>query len=167
MTRQQSPSWVTAVSDWLLSNATWDVDKAREEWETEGMTLLRCGGNFCAFRVPVPMVEALAPRRDPASVDAYLEGALLQAPTFRCNSGECYYVLVSPTVASWWPPRRGVECLGAGLELGVPRPDLVGYPGRTVSYWAVPMTRPGRLGSGEAVLQLIAHAQFRMAGGAS
>ncbi|WP_179381971.1 hypothetical protein [Streptomyces sp. SA15] len=42
----------------------------------------------------------------------------------------------------------------------MPRPDLIGHPGRTLSYWAVPMSRPGGLGSGEAVSQLVKYGRF-------
>lgn len=161
MTVRNVSPWEAVITDWLLDNAVWDRDKAREEWETEGMTLLKCGGTFCAIRIPVPLVEAVAPRSDPDSVDAHLAQALDRAPAFRCNTGQWYYVLVPPTVASWWDKRRGGECIGAGLDLGVPSPRLIGHPGRTASYWAVTMTRPGHLGSGETVSQFIADAHLR------
>lgn len=153
---------VEAVAEWLLMSAPWGVARAREEWETEGVTPLRCGGMFCALRVPVPLVEAVAGETDPPKVDAVLREVLNGAPSFRCNLGCSYYVLVRPTVAAWWDGRTEVECIGRGLELGVPRPDFVGYPGYTVSYWAVPMTRPSQLGCGEDVTQMVSYGRVLM-----
>lgn len=152
-----------AVVEWLLTAALWGEARAREEWQTEGVTPLRCGGTFCALRVPVPLVEAVAGEADPPLVDAVLHEAVRGAPAFRCNQGRSYYVLVRPTVAVWWDQRGDIECIGRGRELGVPRPDFVGYPGCTVSYWAVPMTRPSQLGSGEVVGQMASNARFLMA----
>jgi hypothetical protein len=127
------------------------------------MTLLRAGGSFCALRVPVPLVEALVPDTDPKTVDAYLGETLEGTPAFRCNIGRWFYVLVRPTVAAWWEPRGEVACVGKGHEIGVPRLDLVGHPGRTASYWAVPMTRPSQLGSGRGVSEMVTAARSVMA----
>ncbi|WP_328638339.1 hypothetical protein [Streptomyces canus] len=151
------------VAAWLLDAAMWGPERAREEWETAGMTPLRAGGSFCALRVPVALVEAAAADTDPATVDAYLGNVLDRAPAFRCNTGRWFYVLVRPTVASWWDSGGEVECVGEGHEIGVPRLDLVEHPGRTASYWAVPMTRPSQLGTGQGVSQMVTAARSVMA----
>ncbi|MER6121754.1 ATP-binding protein [Streptomyces sp. NPDC001795] len=150
-----------AVASWLLSAAR-DKRRAVKEWDTDGMALLQCGTLFCAIRLPVPLVEAASPRTDPATVDAFLAEALYGAPVIRCNTGQWFYALVSPSAAERWTAPY-TECLGPGYDIGVPRPDLTEHPGRTASYWAVPMSGPGALGSAAAVSQLTAYARFRQA----
>ncbi|MEV6740454.1 DUF6415 family natural product biosynthesis protein [Streptomyces sp. NPDC051104] len=152
-----------AVAEWLSSAALQDAETARREWESDGMTVLQCGSLFTAIRVPLDVVEAAAGEFTlPNELDAYLADALLGAPVIRCTHGRRLYVLCDPsTVKDWRVP--GTECLGKGYELGVPRPDLIGYPGRTSSYWAVPISQPGNLGSGAAVSQLVLHGRFAVA----
>src|SRR3954451_18497291 len=102
MTRRLMAPPEEAVVEWLLTFAVWDEQRAVEEWAAEGLTLMRCGGKFCAIRVPVPLVEAAADSRIPAEVDAYLAEAVQGAPVIRCNTGQWVYVLVRSSVAKWW-----------------------------------------------------------------
>lgn len=162
--RNRVPSKVEELLDvenWLLAAAVSDADRVRTEWETQGAAVLRCGARFCAICVPLDVAEAAAGCTAPDEVDAYLAGALLRAPVIRSQLGQRLFVLCEPdTVKDWKAP--GTECLGDGHLLGVPRPDIVGHPGRTTSYWAVPMCEPGALGSGKAVSQLVSYGRYRM-----
>lgn len=55
-----------------------------------------------------------------------------------------------------WRP-LGVECLGRGTYLGVPRVDIVEFDPQTyISYWAVPMPSAAELCSPLKVARLIA-----------
>ncbi|MFE7975743.1 hypothetical protein [Streptomyces shenzhenensis] len=155
------PPAAEAVAEWLLTCAIWDEGQAKEEWSTQGVTLVQCGRRFCAIRLPLPLVNGAAGSDDPATVDTYLETALHGAPVFRGVTGQWLYVLVESSGAARWTV-HGIECI-RDQQLGVPRPDLIGYPGRTASYWAVPMSRPGELGTVSAVSQLVAHGRHRVA----
>lgn len=157
---------VRAVEHWLLTTAARDPDVAREEWKTEGLTLLQCGVHFVAIRVPLYVAEAAAGSTVPAEVDAYLTQALPGAPIIRCQLGQRLYVLCEPSTVKkdWSTP--GAEPLGKGHQLAVPRPDLVEHPGRALSYWAVPMPRPAVLENAAAVSQLVMHGRLRVAGAA-
>ncbi|WP_159046318.1 DUF6415 family natural product biosynthesis protein [Streptomyces sp. MMG1121] len=149
------------MENWLLPAAVSDADRVRTEWETQGAAVLRCGTRFCAICVPLDVAEAAAGCTTPDEVDAYLAGALLRAPVIRSQLGQWLFVLCEPdTVKDWKVP--GTECLGDGHLLGVPRPDMVGLPGRTTSCWAVPMRELGALGSGKAVSQLVSYGRYRM-----
>ncbi|MGW4518902.1 DUF6415 family natural product biosynthesis protein [Streptomyces sp. NPDC004393] len=128
------------------------------------MTLLRPAGRFSPVRVPLLIVEAAAGTTEPTEVDTYLAQALHGAPVIRCNNGQWVYVLVEPIAARDWDV-PDAECLGEETNLGVPRPDLVGHLGRTVSYWAVPMARPGALGTKAVVSQLVDQGRRMAAGG--
>ncbi|MGW2874758.1 DUF6415 family natural product biosynthesis protein [Streptomyces sp. NPDC001233] len=151
-----------AIEHWLLAAAASDADQARTAWETEGVALLRCGPTFHVIRMPLNLVENAAGCTAPAEVDAYLADALLGAPVIRCRHERRLYILCEPsTVKEWKAP--GIEWLRDGHPLSVPRPDMIGYSGRTASYWAVRMSAPGLLGNGNAVSQLVSYGRYRMA----
>jgi hypothetical protein len=145
---------------WLLASAR-DTRRALTEWETSGIACLRCGPLIAAIAVPVALVDALSPRPDPAVTHTYLAESLHEAPVFRCQNGEHFYVLVDPGTPDARVP--DVEWISHGHQLGVPHPSLTAYPGRTGSYWAVPMALPGKLGSASAVSQLLAYGRYRVA----
>lgn len=149
-----------AIAEWLLTAAP-DIDTARLEWETDGLTLLRCGNIFDAIRIPLDEVEAVAGTRSPADVDDYLARALHGAPVIRCGIGRHLYVLCEPGTAQDCKA-PGTEPLG-DILLGVPRIDLASHPGHTASYWAVPPASPAALGRGNAVAGLVVHGRFELA----
>ncbi|MFE7113333.1 hypothetical protein ACFU98_44200 [Streptomyces sp. NPDC057575] len=66
------------------------------------------------------------------------------------------------TPAGRWVP--GVECLGSGSFLGVPRPQRT-EPEQSRSYWCVPMDGPGTLCSLDAVWKLIAYGRHHQSAG--
>ncbi|MFF4690483.1 DUF6415 family natural product biosynthesis protein [Streptomyces sp. NPDC001307] len=150
-----------AIEHWLLAAGASDADQTRSAWETEGVAILRCGAAFHAIRIPLNLVENAAGCTAPAEVDSYLADALLGAPVIRCGHERRLYILCEPsTVKDWKAP--GIECLRDGRPLSVPRPDVIRYPGRTASYWAVRMSAPGLLGSGNALSQLVSYGRYRM-----
>ncbi|MEU6495699.1 hypothetical protein [Streptomyces sp. NPDC046984] len=153
-----------AVTNWLLS-ATRDPRSAVQEWDMDGMMVLQCGALFCAIRLPVLLVEAMAsPRSAPVMVDAFLAEVLEGGPVIRCNTGRFFYALVEPSAAERWH-LWDAECLGRGYDLGVPSLDLTEHPGYTASYWAVPVREPGVLCEVVAVERLLLHGRHLLAAG--
>lgn len=165
MTREPIAAQSSEVADWLLESSR-DPRLGLLEWDTIGMTLLECGELFTAIRLPVSLVEAAAGATDPDVLNEYLDRLLFSRPVIRCNLGRWYYVLVPPEIAEWWRLPDG-ECLQPRTGLGVPRPDLVKCPGRTGSYWAVPMRKPGDLAAAEVVAQLIGFGRYNNARGSA
>lgn len=158
----RSEETLRAVTNWLLSAAR-DPLRAVQEWDMDGMTVVQCGALFCAIRLPVLLVEAIAsPRSVPVMVDAFLAEVLEGGPVIRCNTGRFFYALVEPSAADRWHV-RGTECLGRGYDLGVPSLDLTEHPGYTASYWAVPVREPGVLCEVVAVEQFLLHGRHLLA----
>lgn len=149
-----------AVSHWLLTAAR-DIAEAREEWTTRGIALLRCGGVFAAVRIPADIVQAAAGSDDPGRIGAYL-GEALSGPVFIDTSSQRYCALVPASAARQWDRNAvpGVECLGPGSYLGVPRPQH-NDPEEALSYWCVPMDGPGNLCDPVSVLQVVMYGTFQ------
>ncbi|WP_405710147.1 MULTISPECIES: hypothetical protein [unclassified Streptomyces] len=151
-----------AVGHWLLSAAP-DMNEARDQWARTGIALLRCGGVFTAVRIQADIVQAAAGTEEPDLVDAFLGEALQGGPVFIDMSSRRYYVLVPvSTPAGRWVP--GVESLGSGSFLGVPRPQRTELE-ESRSYWCVPMDGPGTLCSLDAVWKLIAYGRHQQSAG--
>ncbi|MEU9201931.1 hypothetical protein [Streptomyces sp. NPDC048332] len=145
-----------AVGHWLLT-AAHDIAKARHEWGTRGIALLRCGGVFTAVRIPADLVQAAAGTREAGRISTYL-GEALSGPVFIDTSSQRYYALVPASTARRWDRRAvpGVECLGSGAYLGVPRPQRTD-PEEARSYPCVPMDGPGDRCNPVAVLQVVTY----------
>src|SRR5690606_1944981 len=109
-----------AVTDWLLAAAQ-DLYRARGEWESIGVTMLRCGGIFTVVAVPADIVHTAAGTVEPDAVDAYLCEALHGGPVFIGASGRHYCALVPVSTACRWKSREAV-CHAAGTFVRVPRP---------------------------------------------
>ncbi|MFF8612671.1 hypothetical protein [Streptomyces sp. NPDC015350] len=151
-----------AATHWLLSAAP-DMQEARAQWATEGITLLRCGAVFTAVRIRADIVQAAADAEDPERVDAYLKEVLRGGPVFIDTSSQRYYVLVPASMSRlphWAGPVPGAECLGPGCFLGVPNPQRT-EPELSGSYWCAPMDGPGALCSPNAVALLVAYGSHR------
>jgi hypothetical protein len=100
---------------------------------------------------------------DPADVDAFLDEVLDAGPVICDPRGPRYYALVPGSMPTTWRDAAeewrplGVECLGRGTYLGVPRVDIVEFDPHTfVSYWAVPMPSAAVLCTPLKVARLIA-----------
>jgi hypothetical protein len=158
-----APERQLAVNTWLILSAE-DRDKALDDWSTDGVALLRCGGLFGAVRIERRLIEATAGTRDPHEIDCFL-GATLGGPVFRNQQYEHYYVLVPPSVGrrkEWVQHRHpNAEFLGPGWLLGVPRAELTDAD-EGGSYWSVPMDGPGDLCPPEHLSQLVTLGQFRL-----
>ncbi|PWI15931.1 hypothetical protein DI272_18495 [Streptomyces sp. Act143] len=142
-----------AVEAWLLLAAP-DTAKARQEWETQGTAILRCGPFFDAIRIPGAIVRAAAGEDDAFAVDPFLLQALDRGPVFATAGLERYYALVPGGVAYDWRVPVA-ESLPRGIGLGVPAVRLTQYE-RDVSYWASPMDEPGKLCDADKVAELVA-----------
>jgi hypothetical protein len=153
----------TAVTEWLLAAAR-DRTRAVDEWDTDGMTILKCGTLFSAVRISVPLVEAAARHTDPKAVSDFLYRALFGGPVIRCNLGQWFYVLVPAGFTGQWKVPDS-ERLERGTDLGVPRPGIDVCPGPTGSYWAVTMGSPGDLADPRAVAQLVMQGRHNRATG--
>lgn len=149
-----------AVEQWLLLAAA-DAAEARREWETIGLTLLRCGARFTAISIPGVIVHAAAGTSEPASVDAFLAEVLDHGPVFAAPGLERYYAIVGASAV-----RDGdvsaAECLPRGCLLGVPAVPLIQYESG-VPYWAVPMDSPGDFCLAAPLADLVACGGARMA----
>nr|WP_237519354.1 hypothetical protein [Streptomyces sp. HUCO-GS316] len=140
-----------AATEWLLS-AHPAPRKARMEWTTAGVALLPLGTLLSAIRLPAHLVHAVAGCEARDEVDAFLEEALDGGPVIHEPHGRRYYALVPASVPIKWRKAAsdwralGVECLGRGTYLGVPKLQRVDFdPQLWHSYWAVPMSSAGDL----------------------
>lgn len=151
-----------ATAHWLLSAHPVPV-RARQEWNDNKVALLPLGTLCSAVRLPARLVHAVACCGDPAEVDAFLDDVLEGGPVICDPRGLRYYALVPGSMPTTWCDAAeewrslGVECLGRGTYLGVPRVDLVDFDPRTlVSYWSVPMPSAAVLCAPLKVARLIA-----------
>jgi hypothetical protein len=158
-----------AAEEWLLSGHS-APGLARAEWRACGLVLLPLGTLFSAVRIPGRVVQAVAASTDPLDVDQVLDEALDGGPVVCDVHGPRYYALVPASVPRTWRAAAdewrvdGVECLGRGTYLGVPRPDAVDFPVRGLSsYWSVPMTTAARLCRPLSVARLIAAGAHQLA----
>ncbi|WP_181803112.1 hypothetical protein [Streptomyces shenzhenensis] len=154
-----------AVEHWLLSAAE-DRARARQEWSTDGIALLRCGGVFGVVQISAAIVHAAAGSEDPATVQRYLAGALLGGPVFTDQEILRYYAMVGSGTGrrpEWERGRDDAEFMGSGYYVGVPAVDATSPPARR--YWCVEMDGAGDLVPADAVSQLVHAGRFKLAGG--
>ncbi|MFG3022268.1 hypothetical protein ACGFZQ_27595 [Streptomyces sp. NPDC048254] len=147
------------VEAWLLLAAP-DVARARQEWDEQGDTVLKCGVLFTAIRLPGDLVQAAAGTTDPAGIDAFLIKALDGGPVCTGAGLTYYYALVEGGACYEWRA-AGTECLPRRTYLGVPAVQLTQYqPG--AAYWPSPMDSPGDLCALDKVQALVALGQDRL-----
>ncbi|WP_251075974.1 hypothetical protein [Streptomyces sp. ISL-12] len=151
-----------ATEQWLLS-AHPSRAQARAEWQALGVATLRLGALFSAVRIPGRLVQTVAASTDPLIIDRALADVLDGGPVICDVYGPRYYALVPASVPRTWQQAaedwqsQGVECLGRGTYLGVPRLDAVSFPPVGArSYWSVPMASMASLCEPLAVARLIA-----------
>ncbi|MEU8690490.1 hypothetical protein [Streptomyces sp. NPDC048665] len=153
-----------AVEHWLLTAAE-DYARARQEWRTEGVALLRCGGVFGVVRISAEIVRAAAGTEDLATVDRFLARALLGGPVFMDQGLLRYYALVGSGTGrrpEWKRVRDDAEFMGVGHYLGVPAADATSPKMRR--YWCVGMDSAGELAPADAVAQLVHAGRFQLVG---
>ncbi|MFI0812901.1 hypothetical protein [Streptomyces echinatus] len=153
-----------AVEHWLLSAAE-DRARARQEWRTDGVALLRCGGVFSVVQITATVVHAAVGSEEPQAVNDCLARALL-GPAFVDRELLRYYVLVGSGAArrrEWKHKGDAAGFMGVGHYLGVPAVDAVDLTARTA--WCVEMASLGDLAPADAVSQLVHSGRFRLAGG--
>ncbi|MFJ9243826.1 hypothetical protein [Streptomyces sp. NPDC101776] len=153
-----------AVEQWLLSSVPGGRDRARMEWQEHAVTMLPPGTLFSAVRLPGDLVLAAACSSwNPEVIDPFLDETLEGGPVICDLHQRRYYVLVPASMpATWtqaaeeWRP-LGVECLGRGTIIGVPRVDVTESTVQGIeSYWSVPMSSAAMLCSPLHVARLIA-----------
>ncbi|WP_189191855.1 hypothetical protein [Streptomyces albiflavescens] len=150
------------ISEWLLQAAD-DPARARAEWQTMNIALLRCGVHFSAVRVSVDVVLAAARSKDRARVDEYLAAALHGGPVFVDRQSGWYYCLVpASTCATLRVP--DTACLAAGSFLGVPHPSIDSSRYLARSSWCVPPGRSEAFCQADAVVQMVNLGRFLLAG---
>jgi hypothetical protein len=149
-----SPPPDETVEAWLASAHT-SPDAVRMEWDSETrLALIPLGRRFDAVRLSEGLVHSVAGISEPATVNGWLGWTFNGGPVIHDPGGRRYYALVPPGTAEEWRA-PAAQCLGEGTYLGVPRLDLTGLDQRTLcSYWAVPVTRPGKLCQVSDVLTL-------------
>ncbi|MFF4797218.1 hypothetical protein ACFY1U_02260 [Streptomyces sp. NPDC001351] len=149
------------VTQWLLQAAD-DPARARAEWQTMDVALLRCGVQFSAIRVPAHVVFAAARSEDRTGVDDYLEAALFGGPVFLDRQSGRYYCLVRAEPCTPWRV-PDTACLVAGSYLGVPHPSIDSSRYLARSFWCVPPDRPQAVCQVDAVAQMVNLGRFRLA----
>lgn len=132
------------ITDWL-ARAGRSPEQSQLEWRNQGVALIPLGRLFDAVRIPESLVHSVAGVRDASTVNSWLGWSLNGGPVIHDPAGRRYYALVPPGTAQEWRP-AAAQCLSEGTYLGVPHPDLTELDqGTLYSYWAVPVTRPGKL----------------------
>ncbi|KPI17669.1 hypothetical protein OK074_1690 [Actinobacteria bacterium OK074] len=150
------------VTEWLLQAAD-DPARARAEWQTMDVALLRCGVHFSAIRAPAGVVFAVARSEDRVRVNEYLAAALHGGPVFVDRQSGWYYFLVpSGACASWRVP--DTVWLGADSYLGVPHPSIDSSQCLARSSWCVAPDRPEAVCQADAVAQTVNLGRFLLAG---
>lgn len=151
-----------AVEQWLLATAG-ARDRARMEWREAGLAFLPLGTLFSAIRIPQTLVAAIVGGTSYEEADELLADALKGGPVICDPRQHRYYALVPASMPTKWTVAAeewralGVECLGRGWYLGVPRVDMVDLdPEARLSYWSVPMPSAGELCSPLTVARLLA-----------
>ncbi|WP_328871524.1 hypothetical protein OHT76_16150 [Streptomyces sp. NBC_00287] len=150
-----SPPPTESVQEWLAS-AHPSPAIACQEWDNETrLALIPLGRLLDAVRLSEALIHSVAGVSDPSTVNGWLGWSFNRGPVIHDPERHRYYALVPPgTAQDWRAP--AAACLGEGTYLGVPRTDLTELDERTrCSYWAVPMTRPGRLCKANDVLALV------------
>lgn len=160
-----------ATQQWLLS--TLDEEgrsRSLTEWAEHRMALLPLGTLFSAVRIPGRLVHVLADPTEPADADAFLRDALDGGPVICDPNAIRYYALVPASMPEKWREAAvdwrslGVEALGRGTVVGVPRLDVVEFDPRTYgSYWSVSMSSAAMLCEPRDVARLIAEAGRQLA----
>lgn len=157
-----------AAAHWLASTHRTPA-QARREWAATGMAVLPLGRLFSAVRLPADLVTAVLGGSCPSrALDALISEAF-EGPVICDPGSRHYYALVPAAVPRTWRAeadewrRDNVEVLGSTVVLGVPRlertePSSHGHP----SYWAVPLSEPGRLCAPLTVARLIAAARHAL-----
>lgn len=161
-TRSADAAAGEVIAHWLLLAHPMPA-RARQEWTESRVALLPLGVLYSAVRLPAHLVHAAARCREFADVDAFLDEALKGGPVICDPRRPRYYALVPKSMpltwrdaAKEWRP-LGVDCLGRGTYLGVPRVDIVEFdPQAHVSYWAVPMSSTAELCVPLSIARLIA-----------
>ena len=155
-----------ATEQWLLSTLPAPGrERARAEWTDHKVAVLPLGTLFSAVRLPGYFVLAAAalPRTSPlADVDAFLEEVLIGGPVICDPRGHRYYALGPGTMPERWRDVAegwrglGVDCLGRGSHLVVPRLDITECDTQAcVSYWSVSMSSAAMLCNPLTVARLI------------
>lgn len=147
-----------AVERWLLAAAD-DEAKARREWCSEGMALLRCGRSFDAVRIPLVIVEAAAGTEHRIMIATYLHEALLGGPAFVDGASNAVYCLVAPATAEGWE-FPDTECRGEAAYIGVP---VLRASGHARSCWLLEPDGPGMVCRPDPVKQMVEFGRFRAA----
>ncbi|MFJ5037917.1 hypothetical protein [Streptomyces parvulus] len=147
-----------AIQRWLLAAAD-DEQKAREQWQREGVAVLKCGESFEAVRVPLVIVENAAGDARRIMLAAYLYEALLGGPVFINGASNFVYCLVAPgTAKNWRAP--DTYCLTGDIYLGMP---ALSAPGDAASCWLIEPDGPGEVCLPDAVKQMVDFGRYRAA----
>lgn len=154
-----------AVEHWLLSTLPREKHaRARTDWAETGVVVLPLGGLFSAVRLPAKLLLALIGGKSPSrdGMDRFLDQEL-QGPVICDPRYQRYYALVPASMPDTWQQAAsewramGVDCLGRGCSLGVPKVDAVTFDANPLgSYWSVPMPSLAMLCQPLDVARLIA-----------
>lgn len=152
-----------ASEHWLLATLPAPSrERARLEWDQHQVTLLPLGTLFSAVRTPGRLLVALTGITEPPELDQFLRETLDGGPVICDPRFRRYYALVPASMPRTWHQTLddwravGVDCLGRGSYLGVPRVDAVQGTRPRATYWSAPMDSLSRLCSPVEVARLIA-----------
>ncbi|MEU9576337.1 hypothetical protein [Streptomyces chilikensis] len=150
-----------ASRHWLLAAAP-DRSTACQEWQSQGVALLRTGGIFAAARLSGRLVRAAAQADDHDGVDSYLR-EVLDGPVFHDRRGDRYYALVPSSTATAWPTCPDTDVLGRDTFVGIPDVTATEPTDTTACYWCVPVESAGTLCDPSLVAQVAAAGLRRLA----
>ncbi|MFJ6014438.1 hypothetical protein [Streptomyces sp. NPDC092952] len=142
-----------AATTWLVLAAS-HSEKARREWSSFGLALLRCGVLFSAVRIPATLIYAAAGTEEPDAVRGFLAEVLDGGPVFHDVGGRQFYALTPASTPRSWR-FVAAECLDSDTFLGVPATDLTEFAPQYPAYWVVPMDGPGSLCAPADVARLV------------
>lgn len=157
-----------AIVSWLARGHP-DPGKALKQWQEHRIALMPLGRAYSAIRIPARLVHAVVGSSDRSESDAFIATAL-RGPVIADRAGVRYYALVAPLVPPNYGPHvgdrwgeLGVEILGTGTDMGVPRHGTAFDPEVPLrSYWVVPVASAGQLCDPARVVRLIATARAAM-----
>jgi hypothetical protein len=160
-----------ATEQWLLSTLPAHRQQAaRDQWTEHRVAMLPMGTLMCAVRLPARLVLAVTGGNFPSGeVDRMLEEILEGGPVICDPPNQRYYALVPASVPRTWTEALddwqtyGVDCLGHGRYLGVPRLDVTRYDHAHGCYWSVPMPSMATLCAPLRVARLIAAGVHQLA----
>ncbi|GHH30325.1 hypothetical protein [Streptomyces rubradiris] len=143
------------IIEWLARAAD-DPGQAHQEWDRQGVALLRSGRSFSVVRIPANLVHAaLGAEFTAAELASQLDGAVIHD-----GPESPYWVLIRNHAGLVWDEGDDVPSLGTNHYLGVPSVARRTPPGL---HWAVAPRFDGDVCRPSTLRTFIARARQQLA----